>query len=199
MTQAYPLSWPLRQPRTPAGRRETKRGAESLKLHRARVLLEQEVRRLAGRNLVMSSNLLLRLDGLPRSGQPVPEDPGVAVYFRRRDVDLVFACDRWRTPEQNLRAIVQHIEALRGMERWGVGTLDQAFTGYRALPETASTEAWWSVLGLGEIPTSVEVLRVAYRKAARAAHPDKGGTDATMARVNAAYRQGLDHFGGGAS
>ena len=193
MTTAYPLSWPVGQKRTPSYRRNHKPGGDRWTLNRARVALRKSVEMLGGRDLVISSNVALRIDGEPRSGQRTPAAPGVAVYFVRKGKPLAFACDQHPKPEQNLRAIVQHLEAMRGMDRWGVGSLDQAFTGYQALPEDSSPEPWWSVLGFSEQPHAgsgfADVLRSAYRAAAQRAHPDKGGSDARMAQVNAAYAQ----------
>ncbi len=52
----------------------------------------------------------------------------------------------------NLWAIAKHVEAMRGLDRWGVGDITRAFTGYAALPakgeSLASDRAWMAVLGL---------------------------------------------------
>jgi DnaJ-class molecular chaperone len=45
---------------------------------------------------------------------------------------------------------------------------------------------------LGIFPgASKREIKNAYRRAARKAHPDKGGSDAEMKRVNAAYKKAL--------
>ena len=48
--------------------------------------VRDELRRLGASDddCVISSDLKLRLDGLPRSDQGQPRDPGVAVYWRKR-------------------------------------------------------------------------------------------------------------------
>lgn len=194
MTQAYPLHWPMRQVRTPAYRRG--RGAFGRSLDESRRDLQLEVERLGGRDLVVSTNLQLRVDGFPRSGQRTPEDSGVAVYFTRKGAPLVFACDRYNLVEHNLRAIVRHLDALRSMERWGVGSLDQAFAGYAALPEEATGEPWWKTLGLAAPPATEGDIRAAYRDAARSAHPDAGGSQQAFVRVQRALEQGLAAVGG---
>jgi len=79
------------------------------------------------------------------------------------------------------------IEALRGIDRWGVGTIEQAFTGYQALP---APEQWWQVLGVSATATR-EQIDAAYRVKAKAAHPDHGGSNAAMARLNSARDQAL--------
>lgn len=192
---ASPLHWPARQPRTLPMQRRFNVSMKATTVSTASRQIEEEVRRLGGTDLVLSTNLQLRADGFPRSGQVDPVDPGAAVYFTRKGKDLVFACDRYNSVRQNLRAISLHLEALRGMERWGVGSLDQAFAGYAALPETAGADPWWKVLGLEEAPrTGDEVVR-AYRNAARRAHPDTGGSDASFVAVLKAYEEGLRAVG----
>ncbi|EQA97247.1 hypothetical protein L286_23260 [Sphingobium sp. HDIP04] len=114
------------------------------------------------------------------------------MYFERKGKPIALACDRWNRVADNINAIAKHIEAIRGMERWGVGNLDQAFTGYQRL---AAPEQWWEVLGVPMRPTRDEVNR-AYRDKARTAHPDQGGSHAAMARLNAARDSALAEIGG---
>lgn len=193
---AYPLHWPLGRPRTasrtsaPFNRKvhngrwnETKR----LTISVARDRLQDELERLRATGIVLSTNVELRLDGSPRSDRSPPADPGVALYFKLKGRDTVLACDRWDSVADNIAAIAKHIEALRGIERWGVGTLEQAFAGYQALP---APEQWWQVLGVGNQATRAEI-DAAYRAKARTAHPDTGGSDAAMARLNAARDEAL--------
>ena len=189
---AYPLSWPLGRPRTAAHHRSTPQFGTGFTQRRREFTigeainsLQGELDRLGARQVVMSSNLDLRLDGFPRSGQAQPSDPGVALYFKLNERDTVLACDRWLKVQDNIAAIAKHIEALRGIERWGVGSIEQAFAGYQALP---APEQWWQVLGVGAQATRAEV-EAAYRRLAMKAHPDHGGSDAAMARLNAALDQ----------
>lgn len=152
----------------------------------ARERLQREVDLLGARGVILSTNVELRLDGQPRSDRSEPSDPGVALYFKLKGKDTVLACDRWTRVADNIIAIAKHIEAIRGMDRWGVGSLDQVFTGYQALP---APEQWWQVLGVSE-GASVADIDAAYRAAAPKAHPDRGGSDAAMARLNAARDHG---------
>lgn len=190
---AYPLHWPQRQPRS----RHRIRNMlwRDATVSTASVQIEDEVRRFDGRDLVLSTNLALRIDGFPRSGQPEPADPGVAIYFTRKGKPLVFACDRYCYVRWNLRAIGMHLAAMRGMERWGCGTLDQAFAGYAQLPEHASGPNWWSVLGCQQPPRDADELQAAYRAAARVAHPDAGGNPVAFDAVRKAFEQGLQALG----
>lgn len=186
MTQAYPLQWPAGWPRAKSRTRAGfHHGGESLSVHQATRRLSAELGRLNAGYVTLSTNVELRRDGLPYSNQKEPADPGAAVYFRLVGKDMALACDKWDRVADNIAAIAKHIEALRGMDRWGVGTARQAFAGYEALP---APEQWWQVLGVAATAPAGEIDR-AYRAKAREAHPDRGGSTAAMARVNAARDQ----------
>ena len=76
----------------------------------------------------------LRLDGLPYSNQTPPADKGVAVYFTHKKQAMCFACDRWDRVQDNIYAIAMTIQALRGIERWGSGSMvEQAFLSVSTL------------------------------------------------------------------
>jgi len=193
---AFPLQWPAGWPRARFRQRasfskkewnSTSRWQESkqLTVADARRRLGDELDRLGARYVTLSTNLELRLDGQPRSGQSEPGDTGAAVYFRLDDKPIALACDKWDRVADNIAAIAKHIEAMRGMDRWGVGTAKQAFAGYEQLP---APEQWWQVLGVSQHASQAEV-DAAYRRRAREAHPDTGGSDAAMARLNAARDQ----------
>ncbi len=201
---ASPLHWPVGRPRTAPYARKRNQLWKRATVATACLDIENEVRRLGGRDLVVSTNLALRLDGYPRSGQSEPADPGVAVYFELRGKKIALACDRWTTVAQNLRAIAMHIEGIRGQERWGVGTIDQAFAGYQALPDSSSpTERHWadvlgiSVARLARMPADAILadLAMAYRNRARIAHPDAGGSQERFIELQKAYEAAKAELG----
>jgi hypothetical protein len=198
---SFPLYWPTHVPRTkirgraafstkytPVGgsyaRSRYKTLAEAMNA------LERELDRLIGSSAstVLSTNLSLRLDGAPRSGQAQPLDPGAALYFTRNKQRICMPCDRWDRVEDNVYAIAKHIEAMRGMDRWGVGTTEQAFAGYKAL---SPGENWWDVLGC-HCDADEGAIRMAYRARLHAAHPDTGGSHEAMTRLNQARDQALE-------
>ncbi len=181
---AYPLSWPMGWGRT-SRRAKSKYGDRSLAS--ARDELNRELRLMLAIDVVISSNLQLRNDGLPRSGQRQPLDPGVAVYFKRKGKHGCFACDTWISVEDNLWAIVLTIRALRQIDRAGASDmLDRAFTGFTALPAPASE--WWQVLGVE--PDVAEVLiRARYRELVKQHHPDAGGDRVQFERIQNAWQQ----------
>ena len=68
------------------------------------------------------------------------------------------------------------------MRHGGLHIVRQTFKGFTALP---APEHWTEVLGLNQGAGKAEI-NAAYRDKARAAHPDHGGSDAAMSRLNAA-------------
>jgi hypothetical protein len=184
MIEAYPLHWPIDQPRTVSPKRAAFTGTHG----RIQNELIKEIHLLGGRDIIISTNIQLRRDGLPYASQKPPEDKGVAVYFELDGKSLVFACDKWLHIHHNMRAIQKTIEAMRGMERWGVSDmLNRAFTGFKAIPESI-TPPWAQVLDVSATATQKEIIE-AYRKKVKETHPDKGGSAEAFNQVQEAYRQ----------
>jgi DnaJ-domain-containing protein 1 len=148
-----------------------------------------ELRLLGAKNVILSTNIPLRNDGLPYARYKTPDDPGVAVYFQLKGQLQVFACDRWKRVEDNMQAIRKTIEAIRGLERWGSSEmLNRIFKGFEALPETAgeSVGSWWAVLGV-DPDWPLEQIEAAYKQAAKIHHPDRpGGSHEKMTELNRA-------------
>jgi hypothetical protein len=138
-------------------------------------------------DVVISTNLKLRLDGLPRSDQRAPEDPGAAVYWiDASGATRCMAIDRYDQVERNLAAIAATLEAMRAIERHG-GTeiLDRAFTGFAAL-EAPAEKPWHVVLGC-PADASTEHVQRNYRRARSAFHPDRGGDTETFHAITRAW------------
>jgi hypothetical protein len=185
MTTAYPLQWPAGRKRTISYRRARANFTTSFAV--ARDNLIAEVKRLGARNLVISTNIPLRQDGLPYASYRKIDDEGVAVYFTLDGQQTSFACDRWDKVEHNMHAIVKTIDALRGIARWGTGDMMKAaFTGFTALPAPSAEKTWREVLGLYSGERSMDIVKAAYRRLASAAHPDKGGSHDAMTELNTA-------------
>jgi hypothetical protein len=188
---AYPLSWPLGRPRTTAGRRvdsKFRHNGSRLTNAKAAERVEEELERLGAVYAVISSNVEVTLSGRPRSGQRAPDDPGVCVYFQLSGKPYAMACDRYTTVADNLAAIAAHIDATRAITRHGVATAEETLQAFQALPPPSTASAsrqWWDVLGVTARPTPEEV-DAAYRRLASERHPDRGGSDAAMAELNAA-------------
>jgi len=213
--QRYPLQWPVGWKRNSAadrkwalfrvetgpspylaaqtGQPQPRARSRSLTVSDALRRLVVSLGRLGATNEVVSTNVVLRLDGLPRSGQGEPRDPGAAVYFTLKGKPRCLACDRWTRVADNIAAIAAHIEAIRAVDRYGVGTMDQAFAGYAQLQ--SGPDCWWLVLNIPEAAT-LEQAEAAYRKMARTHHPDAGGTQDGMARLNQAMQAARAALGG---
>lgn len=181
----YPLAWPDGWKRTPAIERRAAAfrsygGAVSIPAAVDR--LARELRLLGARDEILSTNLRLGLKGFP-TDQANPADPGAAVYFKLLGEPRCLACDQWRRVADNVTAIAQHIDALRRIGRYGVGTIAQIFRGYTALP--ASAVDWWIVLGV-KADATLDVVEAAFVALAREHHPDRGGRHDDMARITEA-------------
>ena len=205
MVEAYPLTWPVGRPRSPKPRRALfHRKVESTGLsykHKAEVTLYQaismvrdELKRMRAADVVISTNVRTRQDGLPYSGAREPDDHGVAVYFRLAGSAHCLACDRWDRVADNLCAIAHHIQAIRAMDRWGVGDLAQAFAGYKALPPIEAKKTWWALLGFAQPPADLDAVRAKWRTRIGDTHPDRGGDANQAAEINAAMSEAEGYY-----
>ena len=137
--EAYPLTWPQGWPRKKSRQRRRAKFSTSGRVLSVmdgiqRVLLELERLGVKRDDLVISTDIPTRLDGLPRSDRSVA-DPGVAVYWRKGKDTRCMAVDRYDRVADNLAAIAATLEAMRAIERHGgAEILDRAFTGFVALP-----------------------------------------------------------------
>lgn len=192
-TEAYPLSWPDGWPRT----RRRKQARYTVSFGVARDDLLAELRRLGATNVVLSTNVPTRRDGLPYAdwSRRRIDDPGVAIYFTRNARQQVIACDKWDRVDDNVRAVGLTVAAIRGIARAGATELlDRAFSGFQALPPKGGTTVgeqgapWWQVLGI-EKNAPMGVIQDAYRTLARKHHPDAGGDHGAMTVINRAWEQ----------
>ncbi|AYO95608.1 MULTISPECIES: J domain-containing protein [Xanthomonas] len=198
---ASPLSWPAGWKRTAGGQREKARfgkaarqryngqreSARELTIAEGvdRVRIELQRMGINDDDLVISTNLELRLDGLPRSNQREPADPGVAVYWQdrydRTQPPKCMAIDRYDRVADNLAAVAATLDAMRAIERHGgAAILERAFAGFTALPAPAAA-SWRDVLDPADPEGSYRRLRSQH-------HPDRAGGDATeFQRVQQAW------------
>ena len=202
-TTAYPLCWPAGWKRTESYRRAragfgkvrahaaggTMKGSLSVNEAITRVLHEIGLLGVQRGNLIISTNLKLRLDGLPYSDQREPSDTGAAVYWVKnsRQQMKCMAIDRYDRVADNLAAIAATVEAMRAIERHGgAEILERAFIGFQALPEP---EQWWKILGFDLAPKTRQEAEAAFRTIVKKLHPDVGGCDEAFSRVASAMAQ----------
>lgn len=218
--QAYPLSWPAGWPRAKpedrkraqfknSERQYSEDGGLSWMRH-SRISVTDGVdrclRELARlgvdrQDVVVSTNMPTRLDGLPRSGSSEPKDPGAAVYWIPADgakrTPKVMAVDIYDRLADNLAAIAATLEAMRAIERHGgAQILERAFTGFTQLPAPVAVRHWRQVFGFAE-DEQVTPLRLqgAYRTARSDTHPDRGGDAAAFQEVQRAYEDACAEIG----
>lgn len=196
---ASPLQWPAGWKRISRDQRTTARfgkasrsggfggyqAGRSLTIAEAvdRVRAELSRMRVRDDDLVINSDLKLRLDGLPMSNQREPEDPGVVVYWRDNGSMRCMAIDRYDRVADNLAAIAATLDAMRAIERHGgAEILNRAFTGFAAI-EHQVTEQWHDVLQVSP-QASTDDVRLAYRRLRSAFHPDNAMNSGDAERFN---------------
>lgn len=201
-TTSYPLTWPGGWRRTAAGSRQRanfSKNKQQVSVAEGTRRVLDELRRFGvpDYQVILSTNIQVRLDGLPYSNQREPQDPGVAVYWKRNGTEQVMATDTYDRVADNLAAIAASLEAMRAIERHGgAQILDRAFLGFTQLPEPKN---WRHVLEMpASAPVHLTVLELArdqYKKLALQHHPDKGGDPERMAEINRAWSDAQRELG----
>lgn len=195
MIEVYPLQWPVGYPRTKYPARSKFRETFAS----GRYNIKRELELLGAKDVFISTNVPIRNDGFPFASYKMPEDKGVAVYFTLFNNQCVFACDKWDKIEHNMKAVMLTIEALRGIDRWGVSEmLKRSFTGFKALPASAAStyKAWWEVLMVSQF-SSEEVIKSAYRSLAKQFHPDINKDNPEYFNIiKNAYEEGIKQVDG---
>ena len=141
----------------------------------------------------------IRRDGKLRASA-YPDHPGVILTFDTKAGHFRYAADRFLHWHDNLRAIALGLEALRKIERYGIGSGTEQYTGFLQL-ETGPTEAPMTfddavqLIALANNVTTARVTRFwwearseFYRTAAKTMHPDTGGSHAAFQRLKEALR-----------
>ncbi len=191
-TCAYPLDWPETQKRTTYPEKSRFSVSSFPKLRNA---LKNSLTLMGAGNAVISSNITLNEKGDAQGTFSQPQDRGVAVYFTYKGKRMVFACDRWQKVEDNVRAIHNTIDAIRGIERWGSSDmLEKAFNGFAQLPpppgrpETLSESLnhWWVILDVFKTADKSVIIK-AWKEKSMQYHPDRGGKTEDILRINKAY------------
>lgn len=213
-------AWPGEM--TPPGRRrraDFRRKASGDSWRRERVplgdtldLLNRELRALGVRHEAVLQLAVgerdIRLDGQVRANA-TPAHPGIILNFKAQSVDgapeLSYACDTFDHWHDNLRAVAKGLEALRLVDRYGVGGGRQ-YTGYKALgagmpmgPATMTVEEAARLLcdaaevrpvlddeDPADIARVASVARSLWREAAKTLHPDVGGDPDLFRRLTEA-------------
>jgi hypothetical protein len=171
-------------------------------------LLAHEIELLDGTLAVLQIDVEqgdIRRDGMLATRAKVGF-PGVKVSFDSRHGSLTYASDAYEPRyhsdppawQANVRAIALALQALRAVDRYGVTRSGEQYRGWTAItaatqrPMTRS-EAATFIVGSGHTSyTAAQVLSSpllaanAYRQAAKACHPDRGGDSEVFHRLTAA-------------
>ena len=182
---AFPLAWPLGWERI----KNRQKSRFNIKFGKARNILLNELNLLGAKNVIISSNIPLRNDGLPYALTSQPIDCGIVAYFYLNGNHQCIPCDKWNRTQDNLWAICKTVNALRGLDRWGAKEMvNAAFRGFKALPEARSN--WKKILKLGSTPTEEEIKN-SYKKLCKIYHPDMGGSAEKFVELSNAYKEAL--------
>ena len=179
-----PLTWT--GPVTPAEQRRSRYTFKAT-YSETLVLLDRELSLLGAAEAVVEAGFReqdIRIDRLPRANARVPEFPGVRVAFTSRTGPLICQTDVCETWQHNLRSIALGLEALRAVDRYGITSRGEQYTGFTAIeagPLPLSREQ--AAVRLGQMaacdapdPDRPVQVEFAYRIAARRCHPDTGGS-----------------------
>lgn len=183
-----PGDWPGQRPA------RTKVSPFDATLGSTQELLDRELRMVGATSPVIQIELSegqIRLDGLPRADAR-PARPGVIISFTHPKVGaLRYPCERFRTWQDNVRAIALGLEALRKVERYGITSDHQQYRGWRAIEsrtvvaETGDlAEAMQVIQEAANVGPSVwkpgfeATIGVVLRGAQRRTHPDAPGGSA---------------------
>lgn len=160
-------------------------------------LLLREVKALRGRDLVLEVDVLdgqIRNDGRLYA-RAIARSSAVRVAFESMHGPLTYATDLFPTWQDNVRAIALGLEALRRVDRYGITKRGEQYAGWKALPagqampaSGMTTDEAWSIIGSYQpLPitefrkeASDAEIRVAWRAARIANHPDKRGGDHSL-------------------
>jgi len=186
-------------------------------------LLDRELTILGASNVVVElwvDENDVRLNGELRANAQ-PDKPGVILSFDSKHVPLRYTFDVFESPyyrdgpscHHNLRAIALGLQALRRLDRYGIATRAEQYTGWRALgagiaigqeqrPHFDTIEEaadflidhgeWGATRGdpkdLLDSPIASDLIAAYYRMAAKRLHPDTGGDPEDFARLCEARR-----------
>ena len=206
--KSYPLCWPSGWKRSASHRRakfsSLGRNSEGRRGWPTQLTVAQALKRVIdelGRmgvpdwNVIVSTNIATRRDGLPYSNQAEPKDSGAAVYWKdRKDARKCIAIDHYDRVADNLAAIAATLDAMRAIERHGgAEILQRVFMGFTALP--APDDSWWRVFQFDNREQALRLgtpaLEARFRELAKLHHPDAGGSADAFQKLVDAKEQAL--------
>jgi hypothetical protein len=189
---AYPCAWPADWPRTEQWKRQNSRYRTAFGAARDDVV--RQLHLLHASEIIVSSNIPLRRDGLPYASATEPRDPAVAVYWVVKNTPRVIACDQWSGVRDNLRAVGLALSAMRQIQRTGVTqVIERVYQGFQVLAASNPQRTWREVFDkpLGWKPAYEEIV-ARYRELLLTRHPDHGGSHEDSVELNRAFKEACD-------
>lgn len=126
-----------------------------------------------------------RVDGLPRADART-QHPGVVLHIESRFGPLSYPAAKFKTWQDNLRAITLGLNGLRRLDRYGITPGSEQYTGWKQLPsagqsKVATPSADDSEKFLRDLTGNYDAsLDKVYRTARRETHPDRHDNDQEM-------------------
>lgn len=164
-----------------------------------------EVRRLGGMEVVLQLDLIggeqaFRVNGTLRA-QAKTASPAVIVSFKGRNGPMRMQCDHFtRGPrgkledwQCNVRAIAGALDALRKVERYGIGRGTEQYVGFGALPAARAMPAAMTIdeagrllgVSVDSVPPA-DTVSALWRHHVKECHPDSGGDPDKFRRLTEA-------------
>lgn len=150
----------------------------------------------------------IRIDGMPRANARFRSGRVVLSFEHPKAGPMSMPCGAFADLWDNLRAITKTLEALRAVDRYGVTQRSEQYAGWKQLPPQGGANVEYEFVTVEDaarflIKTAApglqfgpETVRSAiltpgklteyFRAAAQRAHPDVGGSEDLMRKVNAA-------------
>lgn len=106
-------------------------------------LLERELRLLGVREALLELGLdefqISVVTGLPKAKSRQPDDPGIILSFDSHHGPLRYATDAFTKWQDNVRAVALGLEALRKVDRYGISTRGEQYSGWLAIEATSAS------------------------------------------------------------
>jgi hypothetical protein len=169
----------------------------------AMMKLREELTRIHATDVVLEAGFnetQLRNDDYPRADAK-PSHPRVRLTFKKGGkLAMSMTCGGTTNWWYNVHLIAASLERMRALDRYGCIQSDEQYRGFASLPpgQPIATSEWASVEqacrfladtgGLVYTGGSLDaaMLDRFYEQAAKRAHPDAGGSNEQMAKVNRA-------------
>ena len=182
------LDWPAGRPRKIA--KDRRRGTYStggtlVSLAEANQRLADELVRHKAVDIELYADFVPAASGRVTGQKWSGVDPGAVVRYNVDRTGYCLPCDTFTELAQNIAGLAEYLKSVRKQEALGVATLSEMMTAFAALPAPPS---WREIFGLSKTAT-LQDAESAYRRRALSAHPDNGGSDEAMQRLNDAIAQ----------